>query len=226
MYSAILLAGGKGARMQKSVPKQYLLLAGKPVIIHSLERLDELDEISEIVVVCEQEYTETITQLLTQYNITKEVFFALAGQTRQESVYNGLKKARNEMVIIHEAARPFATINDFKKLIAANSTNALLGYSVPYTIVEGDKKLDRILDRSKLINVQLPQKFSRFELLKAHEKAFREGCQFTEDASLLFYYEKSNIEIIEGSNYNIKLTEALDMLIGEIIYKEYIARRR
>ena len=65
MYSAILLAGGKGARMQKSVPKQYLLLAGKPVIIHSLERLDELDEISEIVVVCEQEYTATITQLLT-----------------------------------------------------------------------------------------------------------------------------------------------------------------
>lgn len=226
MYSAILLAGGKGARMQKSVPKQYLLLAGKPVIIHSFERLDELDEISEIVVVCEQEYTATITQLLDQYNITKKVSFALAGQTRQESVYNGLQKAANEMVIIHEAARPFATINDFKKLFAANSKNALLGYSVPYTIVEGDKKLDRILDRSKLVNVQLPQKFSRSELLKAHEKAFREGRQFTEDASLLFYYEKSHIEIIEGSNYNIKLTEILDMLIGEIIYKEYIARRR
>lgn len=102
----------------------------------------------------------------------------------------------------------------------------MLGYSVPYTIIEGGKKLDRILDRSKLVNVQLPQKFSKSELLQAHEKAFREGFQFTEDASLLFYYEKSEIEIIEGSNYNIKLTESLDMLIGEIIYKEYIARRR
>ena len=69
MYTAILLAGGKGTRMQESVPKQYLLLAGKPVIIHSLERLDELDEISEIVVVCEQEYTASITQMLAQYNI-------------------------------------------------------------------------------------------------------------------------------------------------------------
>ncbi len=226
MYSAILLAGGKGKRMQQSIPKQYLLLAGKPVIIHSLERLDELDEISEIIVVCEKEYITVLTLLLAQYNITKEVLFAPAGQTRQESVYNGLKMAKNAMVIIHEAARPFATIEDFRKLISAVSQNALLGYSVPYTVVEGGKKLDGILDRSKLINVQLPQKFSRNELLRAHEKAFKDGCSFTEDASLLFYYKNSDIEIIEGSSYNIKLTETLDMLIGEIIYKEYIARRR
>lgn len=226
MYSAILLAGGKGARMNNSTPKQYLLLAGKPVIVHSLEKLEEITDIEEIIIVCGEEYITTITQMLDQYSIEKRALFVPAGETRQASVHNGIKRAHNEHVIIHEAARPFATAEDFRRLINSPADNAILGYPVPYTIIEGEGKLSGILDRSKLINVQLPQKFSLKELKAAHEKAQDEGRTFTEDASLLFYYENSDIEIVKGSNFNIKVTEAMDMVLGEIIYKEYISRRK
>ena len=78
MYTLILLSGGTGSRMKKTVPKQYLLLAGKPVVMHTLERIDKIKEISNIVIVCTDEYIPTIQMMLTQYNIQTPVKFASA----------------------------------------------------------------------------------------------------------------------------------------------------
>ena len=226
MYSAILLSGGKGKRMMKDIPKTYLLLAGKPIIMHSLERLDRLNQINEIVIVCEEEYEGHIRLMLKQYNIETTVKFSKAGSTRQESVYNGILSVTNENVIVHEAARPFVTENDFVNLFNETEPNAILGYPIPFTVIKGDESVTDILERSDLVNVQLPQKFSTALLKEAHKKAIKEGKVFTEDASLLFHYCGTTIKIIKGNDYNIKITEPIDLLIGEIIYKEYIVRRK
>jgi len=222
MYSVVLLSGGKGRRMMKSVPKQYLLLAGKPIIMHSLERFDRCEQIDEIVIVCEEEFRSSLQLMLEQYNIETPVKYAPAGETRQASVYNGLKAVSGERVIIHEAARPFVTSDDIHRLIDEEEDNVMLGYPIAFTVLRGHEHVEGLLDRSELVNVQLPQKFITKTILEAHEKACAEGKQFTEDASMVHHYGIAPVKIIKGSEYNLKITESVDLLIGEIIYKECI----
>ena len=212
--------------MKNAVPKQYMLLAGKPVIMHILERFDVIEGIKEIVVVCTPEYQPFIELMLKQYGIAKTVKYAVAGKTRQESVMSGLKYVETDKVIIHEAARPFVTADEFIKLINEKEENVMYGSPINYTVIKGDKYVKELLERSTLVNVQLPQKFSTGLLKKAHEKAANECKQYTEDASLVYDYDNNiKIKIIEGNDYNIKLTTPTDMLIGEEIYREYFQRR-
>lgn len=227
MYTLILLSGGTGLRMRKTIPKQYLLLAGKPVIMHTLERIDKIKEISDIVIVCTDEYISLIQMMLTQYNIQTPVRFASAGKTRQASVKSGLEFVATENVILHETARPFVSEKDFFRLIKEPSANAMYGTTIPFTVIKGHETVEGILDRSQLINVQLPQKFHTKVLKEAHEKANEEKRFFTEDASLVhYYYPDICVKICKGMDYNIKLTSPMDLIIGEIIYKEYFARRK
>lgn len=227
MYTLVLLAGGSGSRMKKDVPKQYLLLAGKPVIMHTLERIERIKEISEVVIVCTDEYVPLIKKMLLQYNVVIPITFARAGDTRQASVKSGLELVKTEYVILHEAARPFVSESDFVRLIDESCENAMYGLSIPFTVIEGHDTVEGILDRSKLVNVQLPQKFNTRILKEAHAKAEEEERRFTEDAGLLFnYFPDANIKICEGMDYNIKLTTSMDLVMGEMIYKEYFARRK
>lgn len=227
MYTLVLLSGGKGARMQNAIPKQYMLLAGKPVMLHILERIEEIKEIKEVVIVCANEYVSFIQMMLKQYNININVRFAEAGETRQASVKSGLLLVNTDKVIIHEAARPFVSVSDFGHLIREENENAIMGIKIPFTVIKGNQYVNGLLNRSELINVQLPQKFDVKTLLETHEKAEKEGRIFTEDASMLYFYKPDvKIEIIEGAEYNIKLTSPIDLLFAELIYKEYFARRK
>ena len=225
MYSVILLSGGRGCRMQESTPKQYLLLCGKPMIMHSIERFDIIDQINEIVIVCDNIYVDNIKQMLHEYNVETPTVFANSGATRQESVYNGLCAATNKNVLIHEAARPFVRVEEFQQIINDESENISYGYNIPYTVLKGNSTVEGILNRSELINVQLPQKFNRDLLLQAHEVARSRGDIYTEDASLLFDIFHTEISIIKGTSYNLKITEPIDLLMGEIIYRTYIINR-
>lgn len=226
MYTVLLLSAGKGSRMEKEVPKQYLLLAGKPMIVHTLERINRLPSVDCIVIVCEQEYVPIIGLMLRQYGITKKVKFANGGQTRQESVYLGLQMVDSPNVIIHEAARPFVLQRDFQRLIDEEHKNIMFGYPIPFTVVKGDEYITGLLERRELVNVQLPQKFDTFTLKQAHSRAREEGREFTEDASMVFEYTGEQVKIIEGSSINIKVTEPIDLILGEEIYREYITGRR
>lgn len=220
------MSGGKGCRMQETTPKQYLLLGGKPMIMHSLERIDSLDNVNEIILVCDFLYLDYLNKMLQEYNISTKVIFAVAGETRQASVYNGLQKVSNENVIIHEAARPFVRLEDFQRIIDTDGDNVIYGYDIPYTIVKGKSVIEGILNRSELLNVQLPQKFKLKTLKEAYDKAIEHGNIYTEDASLMFANSKEMIKVIKGTSYNIKITEPIDLLLGEIIYKNYILNRK
>lgn len=226
MYTLVLLSGGSGTRMQNSVPKQYLLLAGKPVIMHILEKVDGIDAIGQIVVVCTPQYEETISQMAAQFGIRKRIVFAPAGSTRQASVMSGLSLVGTDDVIIHEAARPFVRTEDFEELIACPERNATFGLDIPFTVLKGHEAVEGILTRSELFNVQLPQKFETGLLREAHRKAQEDGTSFTEDASQVFhYFPQTRIRICPGKDYNVKLTTRIDMLVGEIIYDEVFRRR-
>lgn len=226
MYSAVILAGGKGVRMGKDIPKQFITLAGKPIIMHTLERLEKVEQIDEIVIVCHPEYEDFLKNLISCYMLKKKYLLVDAGKTRQESTLNGLKVASNENIIVHEAARPFVTANEFKKLIENVGVYVTYGLAIPFTVLTAkDNCINGLLNREELVNIQLPQKFKRTVLFEALMKAKEENRVFTEDVSAVYYYFKENIIVINGSTYNIKLTEPVDLLIGEYIYKDYIVGR-
>ena len=227
MYTLILLSGGTGSRMQNAIPKQYMLLAGKPVIMHILDRVDTIDEISNIVVVCADEYRDSIKLMVNQYGITKPIKFAPAGKTRQMSVKSGLDFVDTDDVIIHEAARPFVKVEDFERLIAEKNRNVMLGTSIPFTVIKGHETVEGVLNRSELVNVQLPQKFENSLLKSSIEQAVAEGKEYTEDASMVFSYNPTiKIDICNGMDYNLKLTTRMDMVVGEKIYDDYFRMRK
>lgn len=226
MYTLLFLSGGTGSRMHNSTPKQYLLLAGKPVIMHIMERVDRIDEIKDIVIVCAKEYEASIELMLNQYGVRKKVRFAPAGATRQESVRNGLAMVDSDDVIVHEAARPFVKAEDFERLIAVKERNATFGYSIPFSVLKGHEYVEGLTERSELVNVQLPQKFETKLLKEAHERAAAEGREFTEDAGMIFlYHPEVPIKVVEGMDYDLKLTTRIDMLAGEQIYKDVFSKR-
>lgn len=226
MVSVVVLAGGAGKRMNKPMPKQFLALAGKPVIMHTLERLDRIDVINEIVVVCHQDYKNFLTNCITSYMLKKKYILVDGGESRQDSVYRGLCATNNKVVIIHEAARPFVKEEEFMDIIENPNEAVIYGYSIPFTVSMRDGEyIGGLYERDKLVNIQLPQKFNRDVLMEAHKKAQIEGKIFTEDSSMVYEYTDIKIKIITGTPYNIKITEPSDLILGEQIYNEYIVGR-
>jgi len=203
-----------------------MLLAGKPVIMHILDRVDRIGQIEKVVIVCVPQYRSALELMLQQYGISTPVDFAPAGETRQASVLSGLRCVQTADVLIHEAARPFVKVEDFNRLIDEPGRNATFGTDIPFTVVRGHSTVESLLTRSELVNVQLPQKFETQLLLSAHEKAVQDDLLFTEDASLVFhYFPQTQIRICPGMDYNIKITTRIDMLAGEIIYEDVFSKR-
>ncbi len=223
-YSFILLSGGIGKRMQVNIPKQFLLLAGKPIFIHILEKVELLDEVVEVIMPCPKQFIEKTEAIIQDYGFSKPIHCIAGGETRQESVYNGLVYAKGaDHVIIHEAVRPFVTVEQYKQLMHIKNENVIFGLDIPFTVLQGKTTVEGNLRRDQLVNVQLPHKYNAKQLLYAHECARKDQQIFTEDASLYYHYYHSTIEILAGSEYNIKITKPLDRKIAEIIYKDYIS---
>lgn len=221
-YSLVLLSGGIGKRMQINIPKQFLLLAGKPIFIHVLEKIEQLHQVEEVVMPCPVEFMEKTESIITEYGFHTPIKIIEGGSSRQESVYFGLLQCTNEQVIIHEAVRPFITVEGFQTLVNEKSEDAIFGLDIPFTVLKGKEFVEENLERSQLINVQLPHKYNTSKLLYAHECARQDSEEFTEDASLYFHYFQSPIAILEGFEENIKITKPIDRIIAEAIYKNSV----
>ncbi|SFS52141.1 IspD/TarI family cytidylyltransferase [Marininema halotolerans] len=220
--SMILLSGGIGTRMKTTVPKQFLPIGGKPMIVHVLEKIDQIIAVDEIIIPSPQKYIEQTKELIQAHQFSKKINVIPGGSTRQESVMKGLERVSHPNVLIHEAVRPIVQKEEFEELISCETTNATYGTDIPFTVLEGEGWIERTLDRDRLINIQLPQKFDTALLMEAHQRADQEKRDFTEDASLFFHYQKEKVAVLEGTEFNIKITKPIDQKIGEIIYKEYI----
>jgi 2-C-methyl-D-erythritol 4-phosphate cytidylyltransferase len=221
----VVLAGGIGKRIGRPFPKQFLLLGGKPLIVHVLEKARALPEIERVVITCPEAHLEPTRELISNHGLGPKFECILGGSSRQESVYNGLVALDGiDSVIIHEAVRPLITVDTFRTLIEAPDENVMYGIPISFTVIKGHEYVEGLLDRDELVNVQLPQKFDRVKLLEAHESARREDVFFTEDAGLFFHYAGEPVRILPGSDENIKITVPTDTVTAEAIYAEIIGR--
>ena len=224
-FGMVVLAGGIGRRIGRPFPKQFLLLGGKPLIVHVLEKARAIPELERIVITCPEAHLDETKQLLANHRFGARFECIVGGASRQESVYKGLLALEgSDSVVIHEAVRPLVTTEEFRALIASPDENAMYGIPISYTVLRGHEYVEGLLDREELVNVQLPQKFDRQKLLAAHEAARAAGTSFTEDASLFFEHAGERVRILPGSERNVKITVPADIVMAEALYADFIGR--
>ena len=212
---AVIVAGGAGTRMGSAVPKQFMLLKGKPVLLHTVEIFLHAYNDLQIILVLPVPFEEQGMQLILQSSAPSRIQMVPGGTTRFHSVQNGLKKiAEASVVFVHDGVRCLVT----QGLIRRCYEQALIkGNAIPVVavndsirMVEGDKT--KVIDRSRLLAVQTPQTFRSEIILPAFEQPYEET--FTDEATVA---EAAGYEVfmIEGETENIKITRRADLLIAE-----------
>lgn len=210
--SVILLAGGKGVRMGKSLPKQFLPLQARAIALHSLEVFLQLKEVAEIIVVCAPEYRHFFSN--------QPVSFALPGIRRQDSLYNGLKiiNPSSEWVCTHDAARPFITTELVKKLLKEGKETEAVSLALPVknTLKEvtSCQTVTRTLDRNYIWEIQTPQLIKKNIIQEGFDYVNSHALTVTDDISLAECIGKT-VKLIPGSYQNIKITTPEDLLFAE-----------
>lgn len=214
--SLILLNGGVGKRAGHKQPKQFLSINGIPILVYSLVAADKVDGIAEIIINYPEGWLSYVKELIKDYAIKTPISYVVAGESRHESVGMMLEQCQFDSVLIHEAARPLVNSEDFEGIISSPHPNISVMLPIPFTVAPVDPELKKVtgyLERDKLRNVQLPQKFSKSDLLKAHKYAKDKQLEFTEDATLC---SVAGIDVyyMEGSDKNIKVTTATDIKVA------------
>jgi 2-C-methyl-D-erythritol 4-phosphate cytidylyltransferase len=210
LISAILLAGGKGTRFKSPIPKQFLSLGSKPLVLYSFELLAQCKLISEIVVVCDDFYQYLFT---TKTNL--KIHFASPGRRRQDSVANGLAQiTKGSFVCIHDSARPFLQLEDLKKVIeeALIHKAAALAMPAKNTIKEVDSHgfVKQTLNREMLRETLTPQVIALDLLKKGLLEVEKRGVDITDDVSAIELIGHA-VKLVSGASSNIKITNPEDL---------------
>lgn len=224
--NAIVLAAGSGRRMGADVPKQYLPLAGKPVMVHSLETFEKSPVKGIVLVVAPGEVEYCRREIVEKYHISKVIAIVEGGEERYDSVYRGLKAALCDYVLIHDSARAFLTGDIIERaLVSVEQYKAcVVGMPVKDTIKISDRDgyVADTPDRSLMWSVQTPQCFAYDVILEAYEKLqHTDKTGVTDDAMVVEQMLHIPVKLIEGSYDNIKVTTPEDLVLGEQILSNY-----
>ena len=216
---ALVVAGGKGTRISTKTPKQFLELNGLPVLMHTLLAFYRYSEDITVILVLPEDDLQTWQSLCLRYKFTKPVILQKGGESRFQSVRNGLEKIENEgLVAIHDGVRPLVSENiiatSFRLASVHQSAIAAMPLKESIRMMDHDKT--RAVDRSKYRLIQTPQTFSVSLIKKAYEML--EDLSLTDDASVA---ENSGhvISLFEGSYENIKITTTEDLIIADALLK-------
>lgn len=221
-YEVIIPAAGQGSRMKAGYNKQFITLDDRPLIVHTVAVFEEDPWCERIILVANEKECDEMSTLMKKWQMMKVETIVPGGKERQDSVFEGLKRAKETVVLIHDGARPFVTKDLIHALVrtAADKGGAVLAVPVKDTIKEVDNGLiTNTPERKTLWAAQTPQAFQKDLIEKAYEKAAREQFRGTDDASLVEKYGEK-VHIVEGSDENIKLTTPLDIDIAHMILKK------
>ncbi len=219
--SAVIAAGGSSTRMDGS-NKLLHEIGGKPILVRTIEVFLKSDKINEIVVVVSEEARKAYADILHKAGIIESVVLADGGKTRMESVRLGLHSVSEDadMVLIHDAARPFVTEKLIEDCISATLEHGAACAAVPITdtIKKSDSKgfVKRTIHRKNLFQVQTPQAFMYRDIKKLHNKAAFRGLKVTDDAAIAEYFG-FEVFLVESDYSNIKITTKTDLLLAEVL---------
>ncbi len=223
--AAVIVCAGSGKRMKGTCPDKLLLeLAGKPVAAHAIDAYDRVDEIGLIVIVTRPELVPAYQGFKEKYSLNNEILVTVGGETRMDSVLNGVRAvpAEYDYVAIGDGARPLIQTEDIARTILAAQEKgaAALGVHLTDTVKEVDGgEIVQTLPRERLVGIQTPQVFAREEYLETAQKAAQSGNSFTDDASIYEYYGKS-VAFVEGHRDNLKITAPEDVAVMRVMMED------
>ena len=221
---AIVLAAGKGARFGSDIPKQFMPLCNKPVILHSLQMFEEMECIKSIIIVVLEDYIDYCIKITN--GLQKICNIVPGGNSRQKSVYNGIKALHcndDDIILIHDGARPLVKTTDALSVAEAAYTHnaAVLASTATDTVKLSNSNLFAIktLRREELYLAQTPQAFRKGILVSAHENEKDSEFSAYDDCHVV---EKIGIKpkIVVSGNINIKITHSLDLELAEFLMKK------
>lgn len=231
MNIAIIFAGGSGSRMKThGLPKQFLKVKGKPIIIKTLENFEKNDNIDKIYISCKPDWIGYLKEEIEDYHIAKVAKIVPGGETGQDSIYNALKVANEEnpkdsIVLIHDGVRPFITqelinqnIEDVKKY--GSSVTSTPCYETAIVSDDG-KKIQEVPDRNIMYTAQAPQCFYLNEIINVHEKVRKTQSKYSGivDSCNLMRKNGYDVHITIGNRNNIKVTTPTDYYVVQALYK-------
>jgi 2-C-methyl-D-erythritol 4-phosphate cytidylyltransferase len=223
MVSAIIVAAGQGTRMQDTQRKQYLSLAGLPILTRTLVVFDKCELVEQIVVVIPQDdFNFCRKNILEPAGLAAKILLAPGGRRRQDSVFNGLKAVDPgcSIVAIHDGVRPFLQVDQLVECIegARESGACIMGVPACETLkqVNASDHIIRTLKRDDVWLAQTPQTFHYDLIRSAHERARVEGYSATDDACLVERLGKA-VKMVTGSRHNIKITIPEDLEMARYI---------
>ena len=215
--SVIIVAGGSGQRMGGALPKQYLLLAGKPVIYHTVAAFFNTLPASKIIVVVAENYREQVAGMLQDFS--QKLTIVAGGSNRFESVKCGLAEVESGIVLVHDAVRPLADVALIRRCAEACLTH---GNAIPCVLpVDSLRHMNEagtfaVLDRDAVRCIQTPQAFAVAALKAAFAAPWQES--FTDEASVL-EANGGKLHLVDGSYHNIKITHPADLIIAEALLR-------
>lgn len=221
MLTFIITAGGIGKRMGGSIPKQFLLLNDKPILMHTIEHIHAFDSSAELIVTLPGDYLKDWDEMCQKYafDIRHEVI--TGGEERFDSIKNALEKANGDWIAVHDGVRPFVNKSVLNQLLVEVKSHRAVIPVIPVKetlrIVDGENNATVHRDHYRV--VQTPQVFEAKLIKKAYEQKY--VTSFTDDASVVEAIG-ARVHLIPGNDENIKITTPLDLSVAAIILKTWI----
>jgi 2-C-methyl-D-erythritol 4-phosphate cytidylyltransferase len=223
---ALIAAAGKGKRMNARVSKPFIHISGKPILAYTIEKFEKCKVIDKIYLIVSPEEKEMCHKnIILRYNFSKVKELVDGGETRQDSVYNGIKALDKDtdIVVIHDGARPLVEETIIRDSIekAQKYGAAIAAIPIKDTVKksENDFFINKTLNREKIWRAQTPQTFKYDIILTAYHQAFKDKYLVTDDAAIVERYGHK-VKLIIGSKENIKITTPFDIIMAEIFLKK------
>lgn len=215
-YTAIVLAAGSGSRTGLTYNKMFFVLQdGRTVLEHSLELFEQDPECRQIVLVCAPAELEEVKDWSKKLKEAGKIICTAGGVSRQQSVFHGLEKTTEEIVFIHDGARPFLRKEELEKLKTVMETQQAALLTLPAVdtvkLVDENGYVKETLPRTRLFQAQTPQAFRTNLIKEAHQKAAADGFQATDDAQIMEVYGTVPVLCVIGDASNKKITHPADL---------------
>ncbi|MDO4594442.1 MAG: 2-C-methyl-D-erythritol 4-phosphate cytidylyltransferase [Tissierellia bacterium] len=219
--TAVITAAGNGSRMNSKINKPFIEICGKMIIEMTLDKICQVDEIDDIILVIRQTDEDNIKRIIKNYK--KPITYVYGGKTREHSTFHGLKalSEKCDIVLTHDGVRPFVKAETIRKALyeIRDYKAVIVGVKSKDTvkIIRKDMTVNYTPKRKYVYNIQTPQVFEKDKLIELYEKYLEENVQMTDDSSLfeIFQIFDVAVKVVEGEYSNIKITTIEDVFFGK-----------